>query len=487
LSSSSAKHVAHAIVGSGFGGLGMAIRLKQAGISDFAIFERALEIGGTWRDNTYPGCACDVESQLYSYSFAPHPGWSRMFSPQAEIQAYLIDCSKRFDVRSHIHFNHNVQRIVWDEAKKHWHLTTSKGEYTAKTVMLAMGPLSEPLMPKIRGLETFKGQVFHSARWDHDYDLSGKRVAVIGTGASAIQFVPEIQPQVARLHVFQRTAPWVVPRIDRPFKSAEQRRFARFPWLLRLNRLRIFCFRELIGLTFRHRSLIKFTRKVAVKHLQRAISSDAMRKQLTPNYEMGCKRVLISNNYYPALIKENVEVVTSDVREIGDDQIVSADGSVRPVDAIILGTGFRVTDFPHAHMIVGRGGRTLAEAWRGSPKAFVGTTVAGFPNLFSLLGPNTGLGHSSVVLMIEAQIEQILRILSHMRRRGHETVEVKAEAQDAYNAWIDKKSKSTVWLSEGCKSWYLDENGHNAGIWPMSVPAFQRRARRFSRHDFEFG
>ncbi len=483
-SSLSSRHTDVAIVGAGFAGLGMAIRLKQTGASNFTVFERAAEIGGTWRDNSYPGCACDVESQLYSYSFAANPNWSRMFSPQPEIQAYLLDCAARFGIRPNILFGHEVKGIHWEAARHRWRVVTSQGEWTAGVVISAMGPLSEPKVPTLPGMASFEGKVFHSARWDHQFDLKQKRVAVIGTGASAIQFVPAIQPDVQQLYLFQRTPAWVVPRLDRPFTEKEQRWFRRVPLVQSSRRLFFFCLREFYGFTFRHPRFLKTTQDIASRHMKRAVKSPALRGKLTPSYKIGCKRILISNDFFPAVAKANVEVVTEGIREITPRGVVTADGIERHVDAIIYGTGFQVTDMPHADNVYGRAGKRLADEWNGSPKVYLGTSVSGFPNLFFLLGPNTGLGHNSVVLMIEAQIAYILSALRYMRRTASATVEPKLEVQRAYDSELQRRTRGTVWVEGGCQSWYLDKTGRNSTLWPSSVPAFKRRIGTFKSKEY---
>lgn len=480
------RHVTYAVIGAGFGGIGAAVRLKQAGLSDFVVFERGEEVGGTWRDNSYPGCACDVESQLYSFSFAPHAGWSRMYAPAAEILRYLIDCVSLFGVREHFLFRHEVGAVQWDERHQRWRVTTNHGEWTARFVILATGPLSEPAVPKLPGLDRFEGRIFHSARWDRTYDLQGKEIAVIGTGASAIQFVPVVQPLVKKLHLFQRTPPWVVPRVDRAFTVREKQQFGRRPWILKLRRWFIFAQRELLGLSFRWPELLGVLEYFSRRHMARAVKSRELREKLTPSYRIGCKRILISNDYYPAVAQSNVDVVTSGIREICARGVIDTEGRERRVDAIIFGTGFQVVDSPYAWKVVGPQGKSLGEHWAGSPKAYLGTATAGFPNLFMLLGPNTGLGHSSVVLMIEAQLEQVMLALQHAKASGYAALDVRPEAQRAYNEWLEQKSKGTVWVSGGCKSWYQDDQGGNTAIWPRSVPAFQRRLRRFVAADYRF-
>ena len=473
-----------AIIGSGFGGLGAAIRLKRAGVENFLIFERAGEVGGTWRDNTYPGCTCDVESHLYSFSFAPNPDWTRSFSPQAEIWSYLKRCAHDFGLLPYIRFKHEVLAGTWDEAAQRWRIETTQGNYTASVLVMASGALSTPVEPALPGLENFQGKAFHSARWDHAYDLRGRRVAVVGTGASAIQFVPEIQPQVAKLHVFQRTPPWIIPRSDRGVTRLEHRMFRRFPATQRAARFSIYLFRELYLLPFRHLWLAGQIERLARRHLARSIPDAELRAKLTPDYSIGCKRILISNDYLPSLTRPNVEVVTEGISEVRSHAIVDRAGRERHIDAIIFGTGFQVTDPPLAKRIRGRDGRTLSEIWEGSPQAHVGTTVAGFPNLFILLGPNTGLGHNSVVYMIEAQIEHVLAALGHMRRHGASAIEPRAEAQAAFVAEVRRRMERTVWIAGRCVSWYLDSTGRNSTLWPDFSWRFRRRVARLNANEY---
>jgi cation diffusion facilitator CzcD-associated flavoprotein CzcO len=468
-----------AIVGTGFSGLGMAIRLRERGEHDFVLLERAGEIGGTWRDNTYPGCRCDVPSHLYSFSFAPNPNWSSTFSPQPEILDYLKDCAERFGVMPHIRFDTEVEHASWDEDEQLWRIDTSQGELTANVLIAAQGPLSDPSLPEVPGIESFQGKAFHSARWDHDHDLTGERVAVIGTGASAIQFVPEIQPKVAQLHVFQRTAPWVIPHRNRPMNRWERALYRLFPPAQLAMRAGIYWARESFVLQFRRRAVGRLLERISLKHLHDQIEDPELRRKLTPNYRMGCKRILPTDEWYPALAEPNVEVVTDAITEVRPHSVVSAGGEEREVDTIIFGTGFHVTDVPIASRIAGREGRTLAETWRGSMQAYKGTAVAGFPNLFFLVGPNTGLGHNSIVFMIESQIAYVLDALRTLRRRGARTLEVRPEAQAAYNAELDRMTEGTVWVTGGCTSYYIDRNGHNSTLWPTYTWPFRRRLREF--------
>jgi cation diffusion facilitator CzcD-associated flavoprotein CzcO len=428
------------ILGAGFGGLGMAIRLKQAGIDDFAVCERDGGVGGTWWANTYPGCQCDIPSHLYSFSFAPNPDWTRTYPEQPELRSYLRDCAERFGVLPHIRFDCEVTWASWREEDSLWHIQTSQGELTAEVMIGAPGPLSEPRIPDLPGLADFAGNVFHTARWDHRQDLAGRRVAIVGTGASAIQVAPRIQPQVERLTIFQRTPPWVMPHRDRPISSRERRLYRRFPLLQRLVRATVYLSRELLvtGLVYRP-GLMKLPERAARSHLAKQVPDPDLREQLTPDYTIGCKRILPSNKWYPTLNQPNVELVASGVREIRPGALVAEDGSVHEADTIIFATGFAVTDIAAAERIEGAGGKTLAEVWSGSPEGYLGTAIAGFPNLFFLVGPNIGLGHNSIVFMIEAQINYVMEALRTTSKHGIKRLEVSRSVQDSYNQELQRR------------------------------------------------
>jgi cation diffusion facilitator CzcD-associated flavoprotein CzcO len=474
-----------AIVGSGFSGIGLAIRLKQEGIEDFAVLERGDGVGGTWHFNTYPGCACDVPSHLYSFSFAPNPDWSRTYSRQPEIRAYLHRVVEDFGVAPKIRLNSEVTSARWDEDAQRWELETSRGPLRARVLVSATGPLVEPKIPPFPGLERFAGPAFHSARWDHSVDLRGKRVAAVGTGASAIQFVPAIAPDVAQLHVFQRTPPWVMPHSSRPITRVEQRLYKALPFTQRLVRGGIYTARELLVLGFvKQPRIMKGIEKIAERHRRSAIADPALLEKVKPDYTIGCKRILPSNEWYPALARDNVELIAGDpIAEVRERSIVTESGEEREVDAIVFGTGFHVVDMPVAKMVHGRDGHALEDVWDGSPNAHLGTAVAGFPNLFILLGPNTGLGHSSMVYMIESQIAYVMDALRELRRNGHRTVEVRREVQERFNRDVQARMKGTVW-STGCKSWYLDEKGNNPTLWPDWTWRFRQRTAKFDPAEY---
>jgi cation diffusion facilitator CzcD-associated flavoprotein CzcO len=479
----STQHIV--IVGSGFGGLGMGIRLKQAGIHDFTILEQGAEVGGTWRDNHYPGAACDVESHLYSYSFEPNPRWSRRFAPQQEILSYLIHCADKYQVRPHIRFGCAATSARFDDPSGTWEVNTSDGKTIhCRTLVAACGGLSKPAIPDLPGLDSFAGKVFHSARWDHSYSLSGKRVAVIGTGASAIQIVPAIASQVAKLSVFQRSPPWIIPKPDRRIKPDRQQRYADHPLLQRLTRTLFYLIHELAGVGFVvEPKLFQLLSRLVKKYIARSIPDESLRAQLTPNYTLGCKRILLSNDYYPALCQPQVELVTAPIETVTRSGIRTADGEDRAFDAIILATGFAAADVVSPFPILGRNGVDLSDAWKDGAEAYLGTAISGFPNAFLIVGPNTGLGHNSMVFMIESQIAYILSAIQAMRQGKLCAVEVKSDVQTRYNAAIQERLKHTVW-SSGCTSWYQAKNGRNTTLWPGFTFEFRLRTRRFSARDY---
>ncbi|MCU1615579.1 MAG: putative monooxygenase [Frankiales bacterium] len=480
-----ARDVRVAIIGSGFAGLGMAITLRRRGDTDFVVLERGDDVGGTWRDNHYPGAACDVQSNLYSFSFAPNPDWPRSYSEQPEIQAYLQATADRYGVREHCVFGADVTSARWDERDRRWHVTTTAGDVRAQILVSAAGALADPTYPAIPGLEDFTGTVMHSARWDADHDLTGERLAVIGTGASAIQIVPAVQPVVGSVTVYQRTPPWIVPRTDHPVKPLARRIYRVLPPVQRAVRAALYLFREflVIGMA-KKRRFLKPVGKLARSHLRRQVRDPKLRAALTPDYTIGCKRILISNDYYPALTSPNAELVTAGIAEVRPTSIVSHDGVERPTDTIVLATGFHVTDLPIAEKIAGRDGRTLADVWGDGMVTNRSTTVAGFPNLFLLVGPNVGVGHTSMVYMIESQLAYVEDALRTMENEGLELLETTPDAQDAYRKLIAEKSKGTVWLAGGCASWYLDEHGHNTTLWPDFTFRFRKLLRSLDRENY---
>jgi cation diffusion facilitator CzcD-associated flavoprotein CzcO len=469
------------VIGAGFAGLGAAIKLEDAGHADFLVVDKGSTVGGTWRDNTYPGAACDVPSQLYSFSFAPNTEWSRSFSPQPEIQAYLEDVARQSGVLDRFRFGVTVEDGSWDEQDQVWNVVTSAGTVTADIVISGSGGLSEPKLPEIDGIDTFSGEVFHSARWNDDYDLTGKRVAVIGTGASAIQIVPEIAERVAQLDVYQRTAPWVIPRHDRAYTGFERFAFRHVPFFQKAYRTAIYWGREAYVPAFTiEPKLAAPARAQALSNIRKGITDPALRKAVTPHYQIGCKRILISNTYYPALDRDDVELVTDPIARITPTGIVTKDGTEREIDCLIVATGFYTTDQPIAHHVKGIDGRTLADVWAEHGMAsYKGTTTAGFPNLFQIVGANTGLGHSSMVFIIESQIAYILSAIEQMDAKGIATVEPRREAQDAWNDDLHRRMARTVWSTGGCASWYLDERGRNTTLWPRTTFSFREQLRKF--------
>ncbi|MFI5876450.1 flavin-containing monooxygenase [Streptomyces sp. NPDC051445] len=491
------EHVRVAVIGSGFGGLGAAVRLRREGITDFVVLERAGSVGGTWRDNSYPGCACDVPSHLYSFSFAPHPQWPRTFSGQEHIRTYLEHVADVFGLRPHLRFDSEVLRMTWDAQELRWDIETGAGRYFADVVVSATGPLSDPKIPDIPGLDSFPGKVFHSARWDHDHDLTGQRVAMVGTGASAIQIVPAVQPDVSRLTIFQRTPPWVMPRVDRAISGAERALHQALPVTAKLRRGLLWGIRELQVQAFTKRpNQLGFVEQLAKQNMARAIKDPALRAKLTPDYRIGCKRILLSSTYYPALAQPNVDVVASGLSEIRGSTLVAADGSETEADVIVFGTGFHVTDMPIADRVVGADGRTLAESWKDGMEALRGASAAGFPNWMTIIGPNTGLGNSSMILMIESQLNYMadyLRQLDVLGGRpgpqgtggGRAALDARPSAVHAWNRRVQDRMTRTVWNTGGCTSWYLDANGRNTTVWPGTTAEFRRATRRVDLAEYE--
>ncbi|SEG64494.1 Predicted flavoprotein CzcO associated with the cation diffusion facilitator CzcD [Nonomuraea solani] len=475
-----------AIIGSGFAGICMAIKLKEAGYHDFVILEKAAEPGGTWRDNTYPGCTCDVPSHMYSFSFELNPAWSRMFSPQQEIQDYLRACVTTYNLTPHLRYGKNVVGLEYDDDRRDWSVTTDDGvTMRANAVVSAIGALHIPKFPEIVGRESFAGPAFHSAEWDHSADLTGKRVAVIGTGASAVQFVPQLAPTARHLTVFQRTAPWLHPKPDFAFSPAA-RRVLRLPGLARTLRGGIYWALESRALGFAvDPRLMKGHERLALRHLHAQVSDPGLRRALTPDYLIGCKRILISSDYYPALTRPDVTLVTDGITEIRERSVVDTTGTEHEADAIVYGTGFKVVDAMSGRHLVGRDGLKIQDAWQDGVEAYYGITTSGFPNLFFLLGPNTGLGHQSVVFMIESQVRYIVECLRLLSRTQARAVDVKAGAQRAFNERLRARLDPLVWNAGGCSSWYLDEHGVNRTIWPGFTFEYWARTKRVKPGAYE--
>ncbi|MFT3923761.1 MAG: NAD(P)/FAD-dependent oxidoreductase [Myxococcales bacterium] len=504
------------IIGTGFAGLGMAIRLQSEGFSDFVLIEKEPEIGGTWFVNTYPGCACDVQSHMYSFSFEPNPNWSREFASQPEILAYLKRCTEKYGLRPKIRFSTQAVGASYDEALCLWRVELARTEdvdrylaqrglkpgdtpprddperpktrvITARVVISAMGGLSTPAYPALEGLERFKGKTFHSQRWDHGYDLTGKRVAVIGTGASAIQFVPAIQPKAGRIDVYQRSAPWIMPKPDRAISKAERWLHRKLPATRLARRAALYAALESRAVAFVvDPRLMRFGEIPARIFRRLQVKDPALMRKVTPDYEMGCKRVLLSNDWYPALQKPNVDLITSGIREVREHSIVDAEGNEREVDAIIYGTGFRIADLIPRGVIVGRGGRDVVDGFRYGPEAYKGSSIAGCPNLFLLIGPNTGLGHNSIVYMIESQVQYVLGALKAMREGGLAELEVRHSVQTQFNDELQARSHGTIWEEGGCSSYYLDpQSGRNIAVWPDFTFKFRWLTRRFDLENYQ--
>lgn len=473
------------VIGAGISGICAAIKLAEAGVEDVLIVEKAETFGGTWRANTYPGCACDVPSGLYSFSFAPNSEWSRLFATQPEILAYVDRVAREHGLADRTRFGVQVLGARWDESARLWRLDTGDGELTARFVVSAAGPWNEPRVPEIPGLAEFPGEVFHSARWNHDYDLRGKRVAVVGTGASAVQFVPEIQKEVVALHLFQRTAQWVLPKLDHPVPRIEKRVMRRVPFAHKALRSVEYTLMEGLGVAFRNpRPLMQTVQSVGSAYLRAVVRDPQLRAKLTPDYLLGCKRILFSNSYLQSLTKDNVDVHATAVAEFRGNTVIGADGSTAEVDAVILGTGFHILDTPLADIVRGADGRTMAEHWQGSPEAYLGTVTTGFPNAFTVLGPSLGTGHSSAFAILEAQVDFLVSAIASARRRGWAILDVRPEVQARYVDQVQSALAGTVYNAGGCQSYYLDANGRNSFSWPWSTGELTRRVSAFDPDDF---
>jgi cation diffusion facilitator CzcD-associated flavoprotein CzcO len=467
------------IIGAGFGGIGMAIRLRRAGIQDFVVLDRADDLGGIWRDNNYPGLTCDIPSQLYSFSFRPW-SWSRRYPSREEILAYLHALVDEHDLRPHLRFGCGVTSAEFDQRTAAWNLTLAAGEVLqAAVVVCAVGQLGRPALPDIDGRDFFAGPSWHSGRWNHDVELTGRRVAVVGTGASAIQFVPEIAKVAGHVDVYQRSAPYVLPKPDRPYHEAEQVIFDRLPAVRKADRLRIFLYGELLTTGFvRSPKLLAGPMQMWRRQLRAQIADPELRAKCVPDYVMGCKRVVFSGDWYPALARPTVDLITDPIERIVADGVVTADGITRLADVIIYGTGFRAAEFLVPMEVTGVDGGRLREAWRDGAQAYLGISVAGFPNFFMLYGPNTNLGGNSILYMLEGQIGYILDAIQALEAGRLVWVDVRPDVQEAFNTWVQAASRASVWET-GCHSWYTTASGRNTSNWPDHTFLYRYRVRHF--------
>ncbi|WP_372965367.1 flavin-containing monooxygenase [Marinobacter sp.] len=475
------------IIGTGFGGIGIAIQLKLAGYSDIVLLEKASRVGGTWRDNTYPGAACDVQSHLYSYSFEPKHDWSRKFGAQPEIQAYMEHCVNKYELASHIHFNQAVAEASFNSKTNQWTVKTeSGGTFSAQVLITATGQLNRPAIPDFPGLKSYKGTLFHSARWDHDYDLAGKRVAVIGTGASAIQFVPAIVTKVSRLDLYQRSAAWVLPKPDRKFSGTEQSLFQKMPFWDRLYRSMIYIKNETRALAFtRFNKILDYFSQQAIKEAQTHVADPEKRKNIVPDYQFGCKRILISNDWYPAINQPHLDLITDRISEIDETGVITEDGKHREADAIIFATGFRASEFLSPLKIYGRDGSSLNDVWAGGAKAFKGITVSGFPNLFMIYGPNTNLVHNSILYMLESQFRYVVSALDALAKYPGAAMDVREDRQTRYCQVVQKGLEGSLW-DTGCTSWYMNAQGQNTANWPGFTFSYRFATRSVDTADYIF-
>ena len=481
------QRVKIAVIGAGFAGIGMAVQLKRAGYRDFIVLERGNTIGGTWRDNTYPGAACDIRSDLYSFSFNPNPMWENSYGRQPEILEYLQSTVRKFEIGHNLLLGCDVTSAHWDSEACVWRIRTGRGCVVADVLISGAGPLIDPVWPEIAGIHAFAGDSFHSARWDHGVRLDGKKIAVIGTGASAIQFVPELQKVAAQLTVFQRTPAWIVPRQDRPTSAVRRSLFRRCAALQKLSRQWIFTLAESRLAGFRSKTIGGLMQRFARGFIEREVSDPVLRSQLTPHYRIGCKRILVSSNFYPAVTKNNVTLVTDALVGVTGRILKTSDGAERDFDVLIAGTGFNATEPPIARIIHNAKGESLAAHWAPHMHALHGTTVSGFPNLFLLVGPNTALGHNSIVYMIESQIHYILQALDLLKRTGARHIEPNENAQTAYNELLQRDLAGSVWVSGGCTSYYLDSAGKNTTLWPHRAASFRRSLRRLDLNEYILG
>jgi cation diffusion facilitator CzcD-associated flavoprotein CzcO len=473
------------IIGAGFAGLTAALRLKNSGRNSFVVFERAAEVGGTWRDNVYPGCGCDVPSPLYSISFEPNPNWSKLFSLQPEIFDYMKNVVKKNELKPYIRYNIEIVEAKFIAQYNYWQLTDRAGRQTTVQVLIsAIGPLNRPNIPKIKGLERFKGTVFHSSNWNYDCDLTDKRVAVIGTGASAVQFVPQIAPKAKHLTLFQRTPAWIAPRNDRSMPSLIKRIFGKLPIFQKLFRELLYWILELRGLAFvGNETVNRFNKKQALSNIE-IVKDETTRLKLTPDYKLGCKRVLLSDEFYPVFNRTNVSLVTDNIAQIDEKTIITANGQSHEIDVIVLGTGFVAAEIVVDTKIIGLDNRNLFDDWlKTGAEAYYGMTVSGYPNLAMLVGPNTGLGHNSIIHIIESQMNYVMSYIELLEQRNGAYLDVKKETQTAHNQSLQQQFVGTVWAS-GCKSWYLNAEGKNTTLWPRLTVSYRKLTKQVTATDY---
>ncbi|MEN8352389.1 flavin-containing monooxygenase [Acinetobacter towneri] len=481
-----AAHYQVAIIGAGFGGLAMAIRLLQRNIHNFVILEKSNEVGGTWRENQYPGAACDVQSHLYSLSFVPKTDWSKRYAEAPEIFQYIQDVVQQFNLREYCQFNSEVVHTEYHEKDCVWHVALKDGrQLSCQYLVFASGPLHVPQIPHIKGIEKFQGKVFHSSQWDHQYNLNSKVVASIGTGGSAIQYIPEIAPQVKQLYVMQRTAAWVIPRDERKYLNIEKKLFKQADWFRKLHRARLYWSNESRAIPIMQPSVMKYTQKLAEAFIRFQVKDKQLAQKLTPNYIMGCKRILVSNKYFPTFNRDNVELVTDAIQELTADSIITKDGKMRKIDCLIYGTGF-ITD-PRIYLqpfsCIGEHGVELKQAWKDGAESYYGISHKGFPNLFQLLGPNTVLAHNSVIFMIESQVDYILQMMDLVAQSQSNAIVVKDQVQDQFNHDVQDMLNNTVWQS-GCVSWYQQDGGKNFALWPTYTWKYWLKTKSLHPSDF---
>ncbi|AVH48449.1 MULTISPECIES: flavin-containing monooxygenase [Acinetobacter] len=481
-----AAHYQVAIIGAGFGGLAMAIRLLQRNIHNFVILEKSNEVGGTWRENQYPGAACDVQSHLYSLSFVPKTDWSKRYAEAPEIFQYIQDVVQQFNLREYCQFNSEVVHTEYHEKDCVWYVALKDGrQLSCQYLVFASGPLHVPQIPHIKGIEKFQGKVFHSSQWDHQYDLNGKVVASIGTGGSAIQYIPEIAPQVKQLYVMQRTAAWVIPRDERKYLNIEKKLFKQADWFRKLHRARLYWSNESRAIPIMQPSVMKYTQKLAEAFIRFQVKDKQLAQKLTPDYIMGCKRILVSNKYFPTFNRDNVELVTDAIQELTADSIITKDGKMRKIDCLIYGTGF-ITD-PRIYLqpfsCIGEHGVELKQAWKDGAESYYGISHKGFPNLFQLLGPNTVLAHNSVIFMIESQVDYILQMMDLVAQSQSNAIVVKDQVQDQFNHDVQDMLNNTVWQS-GCVSWYQQDGGKNFALWPTYTWKYWLKTKSLHPSDF---